>query len=91
MLFPSPLLALLHDDKGLCHPGHSAGLPTVETVTMFQQSHQTKFLRSQKEREPRMEGTAEPRVLAEFWAASYCFADFHKRKGALPSTWTTLP
>lgn len=62
MLFPSPLLALLHDDKKFCHPGHSAGLPcmTVEIVTMFQQSHQTKFLRSQKEREPRMEGTAEP-------------------------------
>lgn len=26
----------------------------------------------------------------EFWAASYCFADFRKRKDALPSTRTTL-
>lgn len=61
---------------------------TVETVTMFQQSHQTKFLRSRKKREPKTEGTAEPRVLAELWAASYCFADFRKTKGALPSTRT---
>lgn len=66
---------------------------TVETVTMFQQSHKTKFVRSWKKREPRMEGTAEPWVLGrECWAASYCFADFHRRKGCRTpySDYTTL-
>lgn len=65
----------------------------VKTVTMFQQSYQTKFLRSQKNREPRMEGTAEPWVLeqsAELGPTA--LSDFHRngllmwRKGRLAST-----
>lgn len=60
MLSPSPLLALLHDDKEV-----STILATVlgsphDSGNSDNQSHQTKFLRSQKKREPRMEGTAEP-------------------------------
>lgn len=48
---------------------------TMKIVTMFQQSHQTKFLRSQKKREPRMEGTAEPWVPGQ---SSIALLDFHR-------------
>lgn len=48
---------------------------TMKIVTMFQQSHQTEFLRSQKNREPRMEGTAEPWVPGQ---SSIALLDFHR-------------
>lgn len=71
---------------------------TVETVTMFQQSHQAKVLKVTEAKEPRMEGTAEPRVLGAESAgpsriASLDFPrnDFLRRgEGAPPSPGTTL-
>lgn len=89
MLFPSPLLALLHDDKevsailatvlGSLHDnGNSDNVPAKPP----------EFLRSQN-REPRMEGTAEPYVLGP---SSIALLDFHRnglleaRTGCPPST-----
>lgn len=65
----------------------------VKTVTVFQQSHQTKFLKSRKNREPRMESTAEPWVLEQSAGLGHtALPDFHRnrlllwRKGYLAST-----
>lgn len=61
MLFPSTLLALLHDDKEV-----SAILATVLGSLHDSENSDNvpakppKFLRSWKNREPRMKGTAEP-------------------------------
>ena len=61
VLFPSPLLALLHGNKEV-----SAFLATVLCSLHASENSDNvpakppKFLRSQKNREPRMEGTAEP-------------------------------